>query len=236
MTTYTDITNGQVDVDSPITSSLMTALRNNPLAIAERDTTAPQMFFRTSQQFTSSGTWTRPSNVGAVLVEVVGGGGGVNSALGVSWCVGGGGAGAYGRAICEVSGNVTVTIGAGGSNAGGNGGTSSFGTFISCTGGTGVDRNQEGYFAGGAVTFSGVVAGTGVAYNGQYGYSNYQSTSAAYAQSGSSFMGFGYSGIIYSTSDSISRGGEGFGSGGLSMHTATGGGVAGNAGLVIVYY
>lgn len=41
MTTYTAISNGQIDQDSPITQPLMTAMRDNPLAIAERSTNAP---------------------------------------------------------------------------------------------------------------------------------------------------------------------------------------------------
>lgn len=41
MTAYTTITNGEIDQNSPITQPLMTALRDNPTAIAETDTTAP---------------------------------------------------------------------------------------------------------------------------------------------------------------------------------------------------
>lgn len=41
MTAYTTITNAEVDQDSPVTQPLMTALRDNPLAIAEGDATAP---------------------------------------------------------------------------------------------------------------------------------------------------------------------------------------------------
>lgn len=41
MTTYTPITNAEIDQDSPITQPLLTALRDNPLAIAEGDATGP---------------------------------------------------------------------------------------------------------------------------------------------------------------------------------------------------
>lgn len=41
MTTYTTITNSQVDTDSPIDQALMTALRDNPLAIVEGSANAP---------------------------------------------------------------------------------------------------------------------------------------------------------------------------------------------------
>lgn len=43
MTTYTAITNGQIDQDSPITQPLMTALRDNPIALAEGATGAPRI-------------------------------------------------------------------------------------------------------------------------------------------------------------------------------------------------
>ena len=43
MTTYTAITNGQIDQDSPITQPLMTALRDNPIAISEGSSGAPRI-------------------------------------------------------------------------------------------------------------------------------------------------------------------------------------------------
>lgn len=43
MTTYTAITNDQIDQDSPITQPLMTTLRDNPIAIAEGATGAPKI-------------------------------------------------------------------------------------------------------------------------------------------------------------------------------------------------
>ena len=43
MTTYSTITNGQVDQDSPITQPLVTALRDNPIAIAEGAAGAPKI-------------------------------------------------------------------------------------------------------------------------------------------------------------------------------------------------
>ncbi len=41
MTSYTTITTGEIDQDSPVTQPLMTAMRDNPLAVAESDPTAP---------------------------------------------------------------------------------------------------------------------------------------------------------------------------------------------------
>lgn len=43
MTAYTTITNGQIDADSPIDEALMTALRDNPIAITEGSSGAPKI-------------------------------------------------------------------------------------------------------------------------------------------------------------------------------------------------
>lgn len=89
------------------------------------------------QVFQTSGTWTRPAGVTSVKVTIFGGGAGGygntntggNGACGVAWVTG-------------LSGNVTVTVGAGGnggqanpSTSGTAGGTSSFGTYVTATGG-----------------------------------------------------------------------------------------------------
>ena len=41
MTTYITINNSEIDPDSPITSELMTKLRDNPIAMAENDSSVP---------------------------------------------------------------------------------------------------------------------------------------------------------------------------------------------------
>jgi hypothetical protein len=43
MTTWTEIANGDVDQDSPVTQELVTALRDNPKAIAEGSEDAPKV-------------------------------------------------------------------------------------------------------------------------------------------------------------------------------------------------
>lgn len=60
MTTYTTITNAEIDQDSPVTQPLMTAMRDNPLAIAEGDATAPGVMIEALK--ISAGTTVRISN------------------------------------------------------------------------------------------------------------------------------------------------------------------------------
>jgi hypothetical protein len=99
--------------------------------------------FCTMQAFTASGVFTVPNGVTTVRVTAIGGGG----AGGTHATLPGGGGGAGGQALGVVTGLVAgtlvpVTVGAEGlaqaSPANGNnGGTSSFGTFLSATGGVG---------------------------------------------------------------------------------------------------
>lgn len=129
--------------------------------------------FANTRIFEADGTFTPPSDVLAVYVTVVGGGGGGAGAKGDAASNkggGGGGSGAfsYRRRVPVTPGvGVAVTVGAAGTggtnvasgtrNGGGNGGTSSFGSLVSCPGGSGgqvgaADSGPGG--AGGANTIS----------------------------------------------------------------------------------
>lgn len=96
------------------------------------------------QVFTGSGTWNRPSNVRYIKVQVQAGAGG-GSGHGE-----GGGAGGYAERFLDVTGisSVSVTVGGGGSGtyyagAGNDGGTSSFGPYVSAGGGHGANRQNQ---------------------------------------------------------------------------------------------
>ena len=175
--------------------------------------------------FTASGTWTKGSGTKYILVEGVGGGGGGDS-VGFNASGGGGGAGGYFRKFIDVTSitTETVTIGAGGS-AETTGGTTSFGSHCSATGGLGSTS-----LAGGA---GGTATGGDVNINGGGGSAMGQINCSG--QGGSSFFGGGGRGV-----QRISNGapGEAYGSGGSAgaaddNNTRSGG--AGKEGLVIVW-
>ena len=183
MTTYTAIATSEIDVDSPAKESVFSRLRDNALAIQEGDPTAPKIFFQAlrAQTFTSSGTFNVPAGVTSVKVEVIGGGGAGGGVSGGA-ADGGGGNGGYAEEIVSVtpSTGVSVTIGAGGVAAGGNGGTSSFGAFLSATGGNGGSDGFGGTGGNGIGSPFGLKGADGVTTNGGgRGFGSATSTSSA---------------------------------------------------------
>lgn len=117
---------------------------------------AMQVFTNTTPGGT---TWTKPANLVAVKVTVVGGGGGTLSPSPGSPTLGGaGGGGASIEYIPapSIPGPVTVTVGAAGGTTAPTttGGTSSFGAFLSATGGSGPP-SAGGSGANGTVNFTG---------------------------------------------------------------------------------
>lgn len=58
MTTYTTIPDGDIDQDSPVTQPLMTALRDNPIAIQEGDATAPNLLLGVAAKSAAGGIGT----------------------------------------------------------------------------------------------------------------------------------------------------------------------------------
>lgn len=134
-----------------------------------------------AQFYTSPATWTKPASVKAVKVTVIGGGGGGGGARGspetpIFGPAGGGGGGGVSieyLSAPSIPGPVTVTIGGGGAGgpapgvqgsftSGSTGGTSSFGPFLSATGGVGGGPagGGGGSGSGGDLNFNGGNSGS----------------------------------------------------------------------------
>jgi len=186
--------------------------------------------FTNMQVFTSTGTWTKPSNVDKVYVKVVGGGGkgGVDN---VNECGGGGGAGGYSEGLVSVTGNVTVTVGAGGTT--GAGGTSSFAgsTTPQATGGSGGSTGgTKGAGGAGGVGSNGDVNLSGGAGGGSYRGSGYDDS----GDGGDSVFGGGGKGGTFGGVGSAGATNTGGGGGGSNNYAS--GKTLGGSGIVIVYW
>lgn len=192
-------------------------------------------------------TWTKPANLVAVKVTVVGGGGGNTPTAPGSPTNIRAGAGAGGAAIeyipaPSIPGPVTVTVGAGGTTSAPatTGGTSSFGAFLSATGGvTG---------SSGAGSASGGDGGTGS--GGDINLTGAPGSSALQAQVGSptvyiNVIGGGGSSILGAGGDddynsananknSVAGYSYGGGASGNLKGPGTANGAAGGQGIVIV--
>lgn len=182
------------------------------------------------QTFTSSGTWTRPTGITKVMVEVQSGGGsGCYATDAVGGCGGGGG---YARKFIDVSSisSATITVGSGGagvsSNSVGNDGGNSIwsdGTnTVTANGGAGGTRTQ--YYGG----VGGTATGGDINIQGQYGQ-QWGATMAA----GNSVLG--HAGL-WSYGDTDAWLGRGYGGGGSMRYPTFGSGPsgAGSDGIVIV--
>jgi hypothetical protein len=192
---------------------------------------SPVTGFTSMQVFTSSGTFTVPSGVTRVLVEVLGGGGGGGRNADDSKFGAGGGGGGYARKLVtglSAGGTVAVTRGDGGAKAesggtsGSSGGSSSFGVHVSASGGAGGSSAADGLVAGG------IGSSGDINLPGGYGESH-----STMNQSKGGDTQFGFGGIRrYS---SLKKSAVGYGSGGYGATYST---IAedGRPGIVIVYY
>jgi len=199
------------------------------------------------QAYTSPATWTKPNGLKAVKVTVVGGGGGGGKGQpGLYFGATGGGGGTAIEYIDApaIPGPVTVTVGGGGTGGppggpqgGGSGGTSSFGPFLSATGGGGgagaasggEPAGAGGAGSGGTINFTGGAGFTG----GPGPESPHILNSNRAGQCGSLFTSPGLSSPLPSSSPGAGTTGLNYGGGGGAGGNDNVGG-AGAGGLVIV--
>lgn len=203
---------------------------------------------RTYLNAANPATWTKPTGLKYVIVEVQAGGGGSGGVTGSNDCAGGGGSGGYSKKIISANSlgsTETVTIGAGGTGGspangtGGTGGTSSFGSHCSASGGVGGTGTSNG--SGGA---GGTATGGDINLSGFYGGDGRGGGSFLVSGAGADSL-FGSGGRMGYITDTVgnvgSQGGQGYGSGasgGISDTAADIAGSAGAPGIVIVteYY
>ncbi|WP_176080808.1 hypothetical protein [Paraburkholderia tropica] len=207
------------------------------------------------QTFTSSGTYTPTTGTNSVIVEIIGGGGGSG---GVAAPGTGNGAiskaaqsGAYAKVrFTNGFSGAAVTIGAAGTggaagaNGGGAGGTTSFGSLISCPGGSGSPAGtiNSGYvflastFGAAAATITGGTTLTSLA--PAVGSVNVAAASGGIGVAGSGAnTPLGIGGIGATQGPGNSGTGYGVGAGGAYAGTGTAAqaGAAGMPGVVLVY-
>jgi hypothetical protein len=221
---------------------------------------------RAPQVYTQAGggafTWSKPTGISFIIVEVQGGGGGGAGAF-TSTGGAGGGAGGYARktiAAASLGATETVTVGSGGTagvtggTAGAAGGSSSFGTTTFCTacggaGGTtptvdpgaGVLGGSGGLAISGDVNNQGGDGGSTAFYRALSGATFARQVVFA-GSGGASYFGGGGSSTVASLTGAavVAQPGKAFGSGGaggcVGGATACGEpGAAGKEGIVIVW-
>jgi hypothetical protein len=215
--------------------------------------------FTNFQVFNSSGTFTVPTGIEKVMVELWGaggggggGGGGGYSNIGATG--GGGGGGGYVKDILNVSpgGSITVTIGSGGNGGGGglaggtlsngqngfnagNGGNTFFGT-TTAGGGFGGDGGQGGINGGGSTGGSGGSGGNApglLGIVGQFGFGG--NTAGANFSASSGFGGSSPNGGFGGNPGGSKTPGGG-GSGGQGQYGNGNDGSSGGNGRVIVWW
>ncbi len=240
MAGWVTIPDSVLEAGDPVRSIDALALRDNPIAITERAAGAPRVkgTLASVQTFTADGTWTKPTGVTLVMVEVIGAGGGGGSGFVNKSGGGGGGGGGHDRALLDVTTIATSAItinaagvgGAVGPNPGTAGGSSiwSDGTnTLTSTGGAGGLGGTSP--AGGLGGVGGTGTGGDVNTVGAAGLPGETAANGAGGTGGHSALGAG--GIATRVAGAA---GVGFGGGGAGGGGVPNAGGAGSKGIVVV--
>ena len=192
----------------------------------------PSTGFTSVQVFTAASTWTRPTDITKVMVEVQGGGGGGSRAT-ANPSVNGGSAGGYAKKLVDVS-SVTKSVIAVGSGGGGRASTSGAGTdggdsswTDTAHGGSSTITGVKG--VGGYVSYGQTVGGLGT--GGDINIQGGHGINSVPSRAGDSQ--FGHGGVNGWTGETVPGAGIGYGSGGGGGYSLNG--AAGAAGIVIVW-
>jgi hypothetical protein len=206
------------------------------------------------QVLTSGTTYTPTTGTTHIIIQMWGGGGAGGSCTAAAGCAsGGGGSGGYAYYyLTGVTGTYAYTIGTAGAAvagaAGGNGGNTTFvngGTTVTAYGGTGggftAGSSATKYTAGGAggiVSTNGTINAAGVP--GGWGSTSATATIGATGSGGSTSLGGGGVGKVYSSAAAVAgvaavaNTGSGGSGGGTGTTTVAAGG-AGAAGIIIIW-
>jgi hypothetical protein len=186
--------------------------------------------------FTSTGTYTKSgSDVNVLHVMVCGAGGG-----GTSYSIGGG-AGGFSETIIAAGGisTVSVTVGTGSAGAAyysniGQGGTTSFGGYLSAGGGYGADQNYGHSGGHGGYGYGGIINSTGGGSGSHNNQDQWSHSNAPDPTGGTSYFGGPMAGAHTSRFGS-NHGAPGAGGTCVSTGHNGQGGFAGQNGICIVY-
>lgn len=187
--------------------------------------------------FTSSGTYTKSgSDVRRLHVLVCGGGGGGRA---YSEC---GGAGGYAERVLDATSITTVSVTIGGPGTGGayfgfspGGGTTSFGSFVSASGGTGANAHIQHNGGLGGVGSGGDLNARGGGGGGHNNMDQYSSNCGPGGEGGISFFGGGTPGAHSSGAQPADVAAWGAGGVAVSPSHNGQGGRNGRGGICIIY-
>ena len=185
--------------------------------------------------FTSSGTFTVPAGVTSCKVFVIGGGGAGRLGYAGTDGMPGGSVIAYVSNLTPGS-NISVTVGNGGAFQGGQGGTSSFGSYATGTGGQGVNGNPPNHVQGSGSVGSGALLLTrgnnGVQSSSRVGLNWLSASFRGSVRTATNGGGTNTSPLTWSLGSTVLPG-----AGGASQNNSNGSGTyAGVSGVVIVEY